>query len=623
MPLPLFSKSQFKTQLTVLFITSIAVVSVYFYFFSHDQHKRLYKEGFARASEAIAKYVELGLKYSIQEDFPQVSHDVIEWTKNKKVNFICLIDDKGEIDISYPEKVIYTKSQLDDFCSSKSFSDDFIVSKSEIDTKIGHYSLYIGFSTIEMRAAEAQAINTLVMRITLIILLGALLAYFLSRRITLPLVRLSRVARRVADGDTSIRADENNGGSETRELASSFNRMVQTLMESKEKFFSEMTRLNESLDDQNRELNETNESLKAIMLGTSGAICSKFFLSVASNLSSITKKRFCIITEIDENDKGQSNILSFWDGNAFRPNFSYPVESTPCKTVASGHPVFYPTGIKEYFPREGQLLHRNMDSYFAMPCFDSQNRPVGSIIIADCGPMEKDERIEFVLKIFASRVGAEIERGRIESVRARSEERFRLLTEQSSDMIIEIEAGRIIYANKAYREFSGYGPNEEIVDADSFEGVHPEDSAGFMNEIRLSILENRSCSYVFRFQRGPSQPIRWVETHGNWYINSEGKMHSVFVSRDVTDWKIITDELNQALGSIEKLKTEKSDLLASLDTDIDSWFESFSHAGNETFNTQDKAFNDELKSRIRKRIEELEERIALYRRGNQQAGQKG
>lgn len=616
MPLPLFSKSQFKTQLTVLFITSIAVVSVYFYFFSHEQHKRLYKEGFARASEAIAKYVELGLKYSIQEDFPQVSHDVIEWTKNKKVNFICLINDKGEIDISYPERVIYTQTQLDDFSSSKSFSDDFIVSKSEIDTKIGRYSLYIGFSTIEMRAAEAQAINTLVMRITLIILLGALLAYFLSRRITLPLVRLSRVARRVADGDTSIRADENNGGSETRELAASFNRMVQTLMESKEKFFNEMTRLNNSLDEQNRELNETNESLKAIMLGTSGAICSKFFLSVASNLSTITKKRFCIVTEIDDRDSNKSNVLSFWDGNAFRPTFSYQLEGTPCKSVATGHPVFYAAGIKEYFPREGQLLHHNMDSYFAMPCFDSHNNTVGSIIVADCGPMEKDERIEFALKIFAARVGAEIERSRIESVRARSEERFRLLTEKSSDMIIEIEAGKILYANKAYRDFSGFGPDDVIEETDSFLGVHPEDAAGFMNEIRLSIVENRNCSYVFRFQRDPSQPIRWVETHGNWFINSEGKMHSVFVSRDVTDWKIITDELNQALGSIEELKNEKSELLSSVDSDIDSWFASFSQEGNETSIKKGPALNEELKTRIRRRIDELEQRIAQFRRGN-------
>jgi len=81
-----------------------------------------------------------------------------------------------------------------------------------------------------------------------------ILSYFLASTIIIPLRQLHDVTKRIAEGNFDLRSDETKGGLEIRELARSFNLMIEQIIDSKEKLISGMKKHTKELDKKNKEL---------------------------------------------------------------------------------------------------------------------------------------------------------------------------------------------------------------------------------------------------------------------------------------------------------------------------------------------------------------------------------
>ena len=89
----------------------------------------------------------------------------------------------------------------------------------------------VSTSTEEVDAAITSFRLRLLVLDGAVLALAALLAFFLSRSTTRPLLRLEQAATRAGSGDLTVRASEGAGPPEVRSLAASFNNMVATLEE--------------------------------------------------------------------------------------------------------------------------------------------------------------------------------------------------------------------------------------------------------------------------------------------------------------------------------------------------------------------------------------------------------
>ncbi len=149
------------------------------------------------------------------------------------------------------------------------------------------------------------------------------------------------------------------------------------------------------------------------------------------------------------------------------------------------------------------------------------------------------------------------ERRQAEAQLRRSEERYRLLAEHSTDLISKhAKDGVYRYASPACRALLGYEP-EELIGRNSAEFIHPEDMAG-MCQAHASFAEPLHIDTLSCRMRRKDGSYIWFETTSK-AIPEPGRpdgVEVIAVSRDITARRL----------AAEKLQASESLMRAILDT---------------------------------------------------------
>ena len=118
---------------------------------------------------------------------------------------------------------------------------------------------------------------------------------------------------------------------------------------------------------------------------------------------------------------------------------------------------------------------------------------------------------------------------------AESEERYRVISRASRDLITEMDADGVpIYVSDTIRECLGYEP-EELIGGDSFPLLHPEDlnriSEVFAKGMTSGIPQNTGPYRAYH----KDGTIRWLEGTGVSYVRAEGQTGYLTVTRDISE----------------------------------------------------------------------------------------
>lgn len=153
--------------------------------------------------------------------------------------------------------------------------------------------------------------------------------------------------------------------------------------------------------------------LRAIVEGTASVTGKDFFRSMAQHLATAIPVRYAFVTECANPARTKARILAFWNGNDFTEEFEYEVAKTTCEAVYQGETCFYAKELQRLFPEETALVDLGGESYIGIPLLSAVGEFIGHLAVIDAAPMDSPRGLD-VLKIFAARAGAELERKKAE-----------------------------------------------------------------------------------------------------------------------------------------------------------------------------------------------------------------
>lgn len=159
----------------------------------------------------------------------------------------------------------------------------------------------------------------------------------------------------------------------------------------------------------------TTDALYAILEGTAATTGQDFFRSLVRHFASALEVRYAFLAECTDTTNTRVRTLAFWMGKDFGENFEYALADTPCVQVIGGDICYHPSRLRSLFPNDQDLFKLGAESYLGLPITDSTGRVIGHLAAMHDQPLGDPARSLAILKIFAARAGAEMERERVQA----------------------------------------------------------------------------------------------------------------------------------------------------------------------------------------------------------------
>ena len=202
---------------------------------------------------------------------------------------------------------------------------------------------------------------------------------------------------------------------------------------------------------------ESNTIIENIQEGIASKTGEKFFETIVLKLSETLKADYTFIGEIFGDNNDQMRTIALCSSGEIVENMSYSLEGSPCIDLIKNGVNVIPYGLSEKYPNCKTLGSLNSESYVGVTLQDSESNTIGIMVAQFKKSLDDIVFSEQILKIFSSRVGAEMERIKTDADLKEREERFRTLFELSPNYkIINKLDGTILDANPAFIKMSGY-----------------------------------------------------------------------------------------------------------------------------------------------------------------------
>ena len=149
----------------------------------------------------------------------------------------------------------------------------------------------------------------------------------------------------------------------------------------------------------------------------------------------------------------------------------------------------------------------------------------------------------------------------------KSEEMFRLITENVSDLIAVTDAeGRRLFNSASYRSI--LGDPERLIGTSAFDQIHPEDQPRVLQLFRETLRSGAGKRVEYRFLLSDGS-TRDIESQGNFVKGGYGAPDKIVtISRDITERKHAEAELNKTKEAAEEASRAKSQFLANMSHEL-------------------------------------------------------
>jgi len=283
------------------------------------------------------------------------------------------------------------------------------------------------------------------------------------------------------------------------------------------------------------ELMEVQATLENLLLGTASVTGQDFFTALVQYLATALGVKYAMINDLQA-DRFYS--LAFWAKGEIQPNIEFAVNSAPgCSRVLDSNQCLYVAqmGDERYCPL---LKPLEVNTYLGAPLQSPQGEVLGTLCVLNDRPLANAEQAQRILKIFAARAGAELNRLRAEKALEQLNQQLELRVQERTQLwqqsqlqfkrLVQNVPGAVykvqIFINSSIRFQVLYmsdhiidllGLKPEAIEADAeviLSRIHPEDQDSFQRSVEKFIQSEERWIWDGRFlhQDGTCRWLRGI-----------------------------------------------------------------------------------------------------------------
>jgi len=150
-------------------------------------------------------------------------------------------------------------------------------------------------------------------------------------------------------------------------------------------------------------------ALQNLIQGTASVTGEDFFAALVEHIAKALNVQHVAVSELH----GESlTTLAFWSHGQLLPNLTYALEQTPCERSMRAGRYCHPADVQAAFPGDPDLAWLNVQSYLGIALVNTAGQAIGNLCVLDSQPLANPTQAENILRVFAARTSAELERNR-------------------------------------------------------------------------------------------------------------------------------------------------------------------------------------------------------------------
>jgi len=269
-----------------------------------------------------------------------------------------------------------------------------------------------------------------------------------------------------------------------------------------------IARLQRQLQERERE----ESAFRHVVEGTSAVVGEEFFRGFVRSYARAFGVRHVAIGRFLDPECRRVRTLAAWSGNEFLADYEYGTSGTPCEDAVRRGFGCYERSVQSFFPSVPLLEQLEAETYIGSVIRDGGGNSIGIVIAINDHPMPQFQRAITTLQIFASRIGAELERQQTDQASFESEHRLRRVIEEMPVMMAAYdEQGRLAVWNKECERVTGYRADELVGDPRFLERLCPdaEERSKRLHGRRPPIGNYREWEWRLTAKDGSIKTIAW------------------------------------------------------------------------------------------------------------------
>lgn len=276
----------------------------------------------------------------------------------------------------------------------------------------------------------------------------------------------------------------------------------------------------------------------------------EFFSELSAAVADTLGAEVCVISRLLPDNPGQAVILGGVQGGRVLPVQTYDLENAPCRALEAVAEYVIEAAVQRQIPPSSLLSAAQAESYVGVRLTDRSGTMIGTLCVAFRTPLRKRDFVLSVLRIFASRAAAELER---EEARVHLYEKAALL-DKAQDAIIVLGLDYVVsYWNKGAERLYGWTVDEVVGRPPN--PSHHEGHRAATETAMAATLASGEWWGKFTHQRKDGELIT-VEAHWSLVRSDSGEPRAIFcIHSDVTRKQALEAQLEQSrrLASLGQL----------------------------------------------------------------------